>query len=87
MSQLDQSMPNEILHKILSLSLCKDLLQARSVSRQWCAISTVYLFEHQRFDVTAEVEEGFRSVLAANHLADSVRGLEVNACRVRQAEC
>ena len=87
MAQLDPNMPSEILHGILSLSSRQDLLQTRSVSRQWCAVSSVYLFEHQRFDVTAEVEQGFRSVLEADHLADNVRRLELNACRVRWSEC
>lgn len=86
MAQLFPNTPNEILHEILSLCSGEELLQARTVSRQWCAVSTIYLFKHQCFDVTAEVGEGFHSILATNNLADNVRGLEVNACRVRQPE-
>lgn len=82
------SMPNEILDKILSLSSRTELLQARLVSRELCAISSVYLFKHQRFDMNAnaEVVGKFRNILAAQQVVDNVQELEIIGPRVCQPQ-
>ena len=84
MAQPAPHLPNEILHKIMRFSANKELSQARLVSCQWCAISTVYLFEHQRFNVLGykKGENVFRNVLMTRHLVKCVQDLVVEVSPV-----
>lgn len=74
-------LPNEVLDYILSLSFRKELLEVRFISRQLYAISNVYPFKYQIFNVNAEVKEGFHNILATKNCADSVRSLVVKCPR------
>ena len=90
MAQTVPHLPTEILHKILGISKFKELLQARLVSSQWCAISAVYLFKRQRFDVLVykKEEKGFRcrKVLMTKHLVKCVQDLLVYIYPVSRPE-
>lgn len=79
MAKSNPSMPNEILDKILSLSSSTELLQARLVSHELCAISSFYLFKYQCFDMNANaaVVESFRNVLAREKVVDNVQEVEI----------
>ena len=80
------SMPNEIPDKILSFSSNAERLQARLISRELYAISTVFLFRLKRFYISGETGEKFRNMLAAKHLADHVRDLVIGGPPVRQSK-
>lgn len=83
------SLSNEILDNILSHSSKQVLRQTRLVSREMCAISTVYLFHHLHFDVTAETEEdvgSFRNILATKYLVSSVRELSFESPLVSEPQ-
>ena len=84
------SLPNEIFDKIFSFSTKKELLQARLVSHNFCAICTVYLFKYLTIEVKANKKaksvRALHGILATKYLAHSIRGLEVNGPGVCQPQ-